>query len=226
MTILIKSNTVIGFTCDGRCTKVWRWAITTPAITLLVALCVTGEMEAFIKRRVTYQHLIFVFRWRNTPSCPQAKCVRLFIVVAGKFDCWPALSKSCFLFGLFVNKHCLSKLKYKMIQTCIKKPFSSCMFSAVLVVLHYHSWGNLQRSQYTYWYIVAICSISGGWLGGKFSLDIDLAICCVAHGPTTTKGRHITMHFKCFTTSIWMYANILHRPCLDLSLRCPDNLYL
>jgi hypothetical protein len=50
MTILIKSNTIIGFTCYGSCTKVWRRWVTTPVITLLVTIAsITREMETFIK---------------------------------------------------------------------------------------------------------------------------------------------------------------------------------
>ena len=44
----------------GRCTEVWRFSITTPTVTLLVAIGVTRNEESRVKRMITDQQLVGV----------------------------------------------------------------------------------------------------------------------------------------------------------------------
>ena len=45
---------------SGRCTEVWRFSITTPTVTLLVAIGVTRNEESRVKRMITDQQLVGV----------------------------------------------------------------------------------------------------------------------------------------------------------------------
>jgi len=81
VTIDIEGHTLIAATCRS-CAKIRRFGITTPAVTLLVTVGVTGNKKPGVERMITDQQLVGVATTHSSNTCPQSVGTSRFSIVS------------------------------------------------------------------------------------------------------------------------------------------------
>ena len=81
MTIAIEGHTLIAAMCRS-CAEIRRFGITTPAVTLLVTVGVSGNKKPGVKRMITDQQLVGVATTHSSNTCPQSEGTPRFSVVS------------------------------------------------------------------------------------------------------------------------------------------------
>ena len=85
MTIGIEGHTLIAAICRS-CAEIRRFEITTPVVTLLVTVGVSGNKKPGVKRMITDQQLVRVTTIHGSKAFPQSISTSLLPIVTNSFD--------------------------------------------------------------------------------------------------------------------------------------------
>ena len=116
MTIGIEGHTLIAAICRS-CAEIRRFEITTPVVTLLVTVGVSGNKKPGVKRMITDQQLLRVTTIHGSKAFPQSISTSLLPIVTNSFDGQVSFPFEVSLISsLVINENNLGELKQRKKQ--------------------------------------------------------------------------------------------------------------